>query len=74
VTTPDDPVDRGNPVPYREPKVRLTDYLCYNSGKTIGGLLGPFGQIETQSAEQAHLSTAKMPMRAARWHIAPKCV
>jgi hypothetical protein len=35
------------------------------NSKIMGGLLGPFGQIEMQSAEQAHLSTAKVPMRAA---------
>ena len=35
------------------------------NSKIMGGLLGSFGQIEMQSAEQAGLSTAKVPMRAA---------
>jgi hypothetical protein len=35
------------------------------NSKIVGGLLGSFGQIEMQSAEQAGLSTAKVPMRAA---------
>jgi hypothetical protein len=33
--------------------------------KIMGGLLGSFGQIEIQSAEQPRSSTAKVPMRAA---------
>jgi hypothetical protein len=35
------------------------------NSKIVGGLLGSFGQIEMQSAKQAGLSTAKVPMRAA---------
>jgi hypothetical protein len=35
------------------------------NSRIVGGLLGSFGQIEMQSAEQAGLSTAKVPMRAA---------
>ena len=35
------------------------------NSRIMGGLLGSFGQIEMQSAEQTHISTAKVPMRAA---------
>ena len=35
------------------------------NSRIMGGLLGSFGQVEMQSAEQPRSSTAKVPMRAA---------
>jgi hypothetical protein len=35
------------------------------NSRIMGGLLGSFGQVETQAAEQVRSSTAKVPMRAA---------
>jgi hypothetical protein len=35
------------------------------NGRLVGGLLGSFGPVEMQSAEQTRSSTAKVPMRAA---------
>jgi hypothetical protein len=35
------------------------------NSRMMGGLLGSFGQVETQAAEQVRSSTAKVPMRAA---------
>ena len=43
----------------------LADQLRRTPGLTMGGLLGSFGQVEMQSAEQPRSSTAKVPMRAA---------
>jgi hypothetical protein len=35
------------------------------NSRIMGGLLGSFGQVGTQAAEQVRSSTAKVPMRAA---------
>jgi hypothetical protein len=45
--------------------LKETSKLMEVNNRIVGGLLGSFGQIEMQSAEQAGLSTAKVPMRAA---------
>jgi hypothetical protein len=42
----------------------MSKLMVVNS-RIMGGLLGSFGQVETQAAEQVRSSTAKVPMRAA---------
>jgi hypothetical protein len=42
----------------------MSKLMVVNS-RIMGGLLGSFGQVEMQSAEQPRSSTAKVPMRAA---------
>jgi hypothetical protein len=42
-----------------------TSKLMEVNSRIMGGLLGSFGQIGTQAAEQVRLSTAKVPMKAA---------
>jgi hypothetical protein len=42
----------------------MSKLMVVNS-RIMGGLLGSFGHIEIQSAEQPRSSTAKVPMRAA---------
>ncbi len=43
---------------------KQTSKLMEVNSRVMGGLLGSFGQIEMQSAEQTRSSTTKVPMRA----------